>query len=98
MDLERIRKVTVADVNRVARQYLDLDHAVQAVLTPRGAGRPVSSNGFGGQESISLGEAQSTTLPDWAESALKRLFWKFVRNSPENLLVPDLVMAFTRTP
>ena len=72
-DLERIKKVTVADVNRVARQYVDLDHAVSAILTPRGAGRPVASNGFGGQESISLGEAQPTKLPDWAESALNRL-------------------------
>ena len=72
-DLERIKKVTVEDVNRVARQYLDLDHAISAVLTPRGAGRPVASNGFGGQESIALGEAQPTNLPDWAESALNRL-------------------------
>lgn len=72
-DLVRIKKVTVADVNRVARQYLDLDHAVTAVLTPRGAGRPVASSSFGGQESISLGEAQPTKLPDWAETALNRL-------------------------
>src|SRR5204863_660049 len=27
-DLARIEQVTVADVNRVARQYLDLDHAI----------------------------------------------------------------------
>ena len=72
-DLERIKKVTVADVNRVARQYLDLDHAVVAMLVPRGSGRPVASSGFGGQESIALGEAQPTKLPDWAESALNRL-------------------------
>lgn len=72
-DLERIKKVTVADVDRVARQYLDPDHALAAVLTPRGAGQPVASNGFGGQETISLGEAQPTKLPDWAESALNRL-------------------------
>jgi zinc protease len=48
-DLERIKKVTVADVNRVARLYLDIDHAVTAVLVPRGAGRPVASGGFGGR-------------------------------------------------
>ena len=72
-DLERIKKVTVDDVNRVARRYLDIDHAVTAVLVPRGSGRPVASGGFGGQESIALGEAQGTKLPDWAESALNRL-------------------------
>jgi zinc protease len=72
-DLERIEKVTVADVDRVARQYLDLDHAVTAVLTPQGAGKAVASSGFGGQESIPLGEAKPTTLPKWAASALGRL-------------------------
>ena len=34
-------------------------------------GRPVASNGFGGQETISLGEAKPTPLPDWAESATR---------------------------
>ena len=73
-DLARIEKVTVADVNRVARQYLDLDHAATAVMVPRGSGRPVaSSGGFGGPENIALGEAKPTRLPDWAQAALKRL-------------------------
>ena len=35
-DLQRIEKVTVDDVNRVARKYLDLDRAVTAVMLPRG--------------------------------------------------------------
>jgi zinc protease len=72
-DLERIEKVTVADVNRVARQYLDLDHAVMAVLTPQGSGKAVASSGFGGQESIALGDAKPAVLPKWAETALGRL-------------------------
>jgi zinc protease len=73
-DLQRIEKVTVADVNRIARRYLDLTHAVSAVMIPQGGGRPVASGGgFGGQESISLGEAHATALPDWARAALERL-------------------------
>ncbi len=73
-DLTRIEKVSVADVNRVARQYLDLDHAVSAVMLPRGSGKPVvSSGGFGGRESISLGEARPTNLPEWADVALRRI-------------------------
>jgi zinc protease len=72
-DLERIRKVTVADVNRVARKYLDFQHSVVAVMVPKQGGRPTAGGGgFGGQESIALGEAQGTTLPDWAQSALAR--------------------------
>ncbi|HUN27353.1 MAG TPA: pitrilysin family protein [Steroidobacteraceae bacterium] len=73
-DLERIDRVTVADVNRVAHKYLDLDHAVSAVMMPQGSGPPiVSSGGFGGQENIALGEAKPTPLPLWAESAVARL-------------------------
>jgi len=73
-DLARIEQVTVADVNRVARQYLDLDHAITGVMLPRGSGQPVAAHGgFGGQEAISLGEAHPTALPPWAQKALQRL-------------------------
>jgi zinc protease len=73
-ELAQIEKVTVADVDRVARKYLDLDHAVTAVMLPRGSGKPVPSRGgFGGQESISLGAAKPTPLPTWAAVALRRL-------------------------
>ena len=73
-DLARIEKVTAADVNRVARKYLVLDHAVTGVMLPRGSGAPVSAHGgFGGQEQISLGEAHPTNLPPWAQKALLRL-------------------------
>jgi zinc protease len=74
-DLARIERVSVADVNRVARQYLDLDHAISAVMLPKGSGQPVASHGggFGGQESIALGEAKPTKLPSWADAALRRL-------------------------
>jgi zinc protease len=74
-DLARIEKVTVADVNRVARQYLDLARSISGVMLPRGSGAPVASRGggFGGQEAISLGEAKPTQLPPWAEAASRRL-------------------------
>ena len=82
-DLQRIEKVTVDDVNRVARKYLDLDHAVTAVMLPRGSGKPVTASaGFGGRESISLGEAKPTKLPPWAERALRRV------NVPPSTLHP----------
>jgi zinc protease len=72
-DLQRIEKVTVADVNRVARDYLDLDHSVTVVLTPRGSGKPVAGHGFGGQEAIALGEGRPSNLPAWATAAMRRL-------------------------
>jgi zinc protease len=73
-DLKRIEKVTVADVNRVARKYLRLDRAISALLVPQGSGKPVASgSGFGGKETIALGEANPAELPDWAQAALSRL-------------------------
>ena len=73
-DLARIERVTVADVNRVAHRYLDLNHAVTGIMLPHGSGPPVASRGgFGGRESISLGEAHPTALPQWASKALQRL-------------------------
>src|SRR5581483_4884278 len=65
-DLARIERVTVEDVNRVARKVLDLDHAVTAVMTPVGSGKPVASQGFGGKEKIAPGEIKPVPLPEWA--------------------------------
>jgi zinc protease len=72
-DVEAIRRVTVADVNRVAKEILDLNHAVTAVLTPQPSGKPVSTKSFGGAESFASGETKGVKLPDWAESAVNRL-------------------------
>ncbi len=72
-DLERIEKVTVEDVNRVARQYLNLDRSVSAVLVPRSSGKPVQARGFGGGEQITLRNPKPTTLPAWAKVAVERL-------------------------
>lgn len=72
-DLARIEKVTVEDVNRAARKYLDLDQAVTAVLVPQGPGKAVAPQSFGGQESFALGETGLTKLPEWAEAAAARL-------------------------
>ncbi len=41
-DLVRLEKVTVADVNRVIRKYLDIDHAVSASLVPATSGKAVA--------------------------------------------------------
>jgi zinc protease len=89
-DLARIEKVSVEDVNRVARQYLDLDHAVSAVMIPHGSGKPTpSSGGFGGPENIALGEAKATQLPDWAQAALTRLSVPDLTTHPTVTTLPN---------
>jgi len=70
--IRRIEQVTPEDVNRAARRYLDLRHAVSAVLTPQGSAKPVTG-GFGRQEKVSLGEAKPTPLPSWAAAALEHV-------------------------
>jgi zinc protease len=71
--LQAIERVSVEDVNRVARKYLDLDHAVVAILTPRPSGKPTSPTAFGGSESFTPQETNGVELPDWAQAALGRL-------------------------
>ncbi|GAA0574201.1 M16 family metallopeptidase [Rhizomicrobium electricum] len=82
-DLKRIEKVTVEDVNRVAREYLKLDASISGLLLPKGSGKPVaSSTPTGGMETINLGEAKPVPLPDWANAAMNRL------DVPETTLAP----------
>ncbi len=71
--VKAIGRVTAADVNRVARKYLDLNHAVLAILTPQPSGQPVSTSSFRGRESFTPQETRNVTLPSWAEKALKRV-------------------------
>ncbi len=72
-DVEAIRKVTVADVNRVARQYLEAQHAITAILSPHPSGKPISEKGYGGKESFSTTETSAVKLPEWAARAIERL-------------------------
>ncbi|HEY9724274.1 MAG TPA: insulinase family protein, partial [Oscillatoriaceae cyanobacterium] len=72
-DAQAIQKVTVADVDRVARQYLNFDQAIVANLAPRPSGKPVASHGFGGSESFAPSKTKAVALPDWAQAELNKL-------------------------
>ena len=65
-DIETIRKVTVDDVNRVAREYLLNDIAVVFILTPRSTGQAVASRSVGGKESFAPERTKHVKLPTWA--------------------------------
>jgi zinc protease len=70
-DIEAVKKVTVADVNRVAREYLVNDTAVVAVLTPRPSGAPAAGGDFRrGGESFAAKETKPVPLPAWAKKAV----------------------------
>lgn len=72
-DIRAIEKVTVDDVNRVARKYLVPSDAIEAVLTPQPSGKPVSSKSFGGAESLAGKPSGPVALPAWAQQAVTRL-------------------------
>ena len=65
-DVEAIKRVTVADVNRVAKQYLRDDNAITATLVPSASGEPSSSKGFGGSEQLTSAPTKPVKLPPWA--------------------------------
>jgi zinc protease len=72
-DITAIRQVTVADVNRVAEQYLDLEHAISAILTPQPSGKPISSKSFGGKESFAASKTTGVRLPSWARKITEQI-------------------------
>jgi zinc protease len=72
-EVAALQRVTVADVNRVARRHFDLDHMITAILTPTPSGKPVVAKGFGGKESFTPPNTRSVSLPAWAERAVAQL-------------------------
>ena len=71
--VEAMRKVTVGDVNRVAKAFLSMDNAIVATLKPSPSAEPVSEKGFGGAEVTTSAPTKPVSLPDWAEAAVKSL-------------------------
>ncbi|HLJ50327.1 MAG TPA: pitrilysin family protein [Bryobacteraceae bacterium] len=72
-DVAAIRRVTVDDVNRVARKYLVEQGSIVATLKPRPSGEPVSAKGFGGTEQLTNAPSKPVMLPEWADVAVKSL-------------------------
>jgi zinc protease len=72
-DIEAIRKVTLADVNRVAKQYLVSANSITATLKPSPSGEAVAAKGFGGEEKMTSAPTKPVVLPPWAAASLSQL-------------------------
>ena len=72
-DIALYRQVTVNDVNRVAKKYLDFDHAIGAILTPQPSDKPISSKSFGGKENFASSKNTNVKLPPWAKKLTEQL-------------------------
>ncbi len=71
--VDAMKKVTVADVNRVAKTYFSVENAIIATLKPSASGEAVAGKGFGGAEVTTAAPTKPVALPDWAEASVKSL-------------------------
>ena len=72
-DIDAMRKVTLADVNRVAKQYMFNASTVTATLKPVPGGEPASAKGFGGAEKVTSTPTKPVQLPEWAAGPLEKI-------------------------
>ena len=88
-DTAAIEKVTVDDVNRVARQYLGQKDEILALLTPQPSGKPLSTKSFGAAESLAGTPNGPVMLPEWAQQSLARLDVPKLSTNPLDTKLPN---------
>lgn len=96
-DVEAIRKVTVADVNRVARQYLADASSITATLKAVPTGKPVAQTGFGGAEKVTAAPTKPVVLPTWAATQLEQLKAPTDYITPSDTTLPNGIRLIVRT-
>jgi zinc protease len=95
--VEALKKVTVADVNRVAKEYLVDQSSITAQLKPVASGEAVSDKGFGGSESLTSAPTKPVALPAWAESHLLTLKGFSVPTSWTDTSLPNGLRLIVKT-
>jgi zinc protease len=96
-DVEAIRRVTTADVNRVAKQYLVDQNSITAQLKPSPSGEAVASKGFGGGEQLTSAPTKPVELPAWAGSRLLALELPSAPPSSADMKLPNGLHLIVRT-
>ena len=71
--VDALKRVTLDDVNRVAKKYLVDQNTILATLKPVPSGEAAASKGFGGSEKATSTPTKPVALPEWAEVAVKSL-------------------------
>jgi zinc protease len=88
-DIDAIQKVTVEQVNAVARKYLVHDNSLLALLTPQPSGKPLSSKSFGSPESLAGTPSGPVELPAWAAQDVARLTLPKLTTNPVTSTLPN---------
>ncbi|WP_047491011.1 pitrilysin family protein [Terriglobus sp. TAA 43] len=94
---EAIKRVTVADVNRVAKQYLLHVNTMTATLKPVASGAPTEGKGFGGGEKLTSTPTKEVALPEWAAKPLAELRLPHPMTLPSDEKLPNGVRLIVRT-
>ena len=95
-DIDAIKRVTLEDVNRVAKQYLSID-SIAAELKPTPSGAPVASKGFGGAEQLTSAPTKPVELPSWAASNSVAREYPAATISIADLTLPNGLRLIVRT-
>ena len=96
-DVDAIRKVTVDDVNRIARQCLMDAQAIAGTLQPQPSAAPVAGEGFGGSEKVTSAPRKPVQLPAWARSELGTLAVPKWNLSPSDTTLPNGIRLIVQT-
>jgi zinc protease len=96
-DLDAIRRVTVADVNRVATRTLVAANSITASLIPKPSGEPTPEKGFGGGEQLTSAPTKPVKLPAWAEKALAALNVPKVTPTWTDTTLPNKLRLIVKT-
>lgn len=96
-DIEAIRKVTVADVNRVAKEYLLNVGTITATLKPVPTGEAVAGKGFGGAEQVTAAPTKPVELPEWAKAKLDELKVPSSVPAATDTMLPNGIRLIVRT-
>jgi zinc protease len=96
-DVEAMKRVTVEDVNRLAKTYLVDQGSITAQLKPSPSGEPVASNGFGGAEQLTSTPTKPVELPAWASSRLLTLELPPAQPASTDMALPNGLRLIVRT-
>jgi zinc protease len=96
-DIDAIKRVTLEDVNRVAKQYLLDENCVTAVLKPAPSGAAVASKGYGGTEELTSAPTKPIELPAWASSELQSLQLPAAPAPAADMTLPNGIRLIVKT-
>ena len=96
-DVEAMKRVTVEEVNRLAKTYLVDQGSITAQLKPSPSGEPVASSGFGGAEQLTSTPKKTVELPLWARSRLLALELPPPQPASTDITLPNGLRLIVRT-